>query len=766
MGTKLIGSGPLYTNGNQIVDQAGIPVRLDSIGLQRLVTDAEMKKIAEQFNTVRVSWVNENIEADLTRMKAIVALAAKYGVKVVLVNHTNENGTGPQDNWGAQQVNGLWYSKNAGAYNATDNTDGGGNVGTVTHAKFVSDWERVANTFKGNNTVIGYDIRNEPLTDGRSGGAGWGVTWGSGDVATDIRLMYQEVGNKLQAIDNAKLIIAEGPQNYDGLFSGDGKAPWGDLTGVKYAPVTLNTPNKVVYSIHDYPKYVSNFEPYAGPERVALMNSSWGFLVSGNVAPVWIGEMGANFDGSYDGEVVAESQDWARTLFDYMNGKLGHLGGPTFVQGQEGVSGNWWVWGHLPGDQLVGVLDANGNYRTSQSVWYNQMDPGATTAGGGGTTSQPGVWVEASLGGMEYSVLLPDGYDPGQEYAVTLFLHYLGGAGEQPVQADGYFNTTAFRSAYPSIVVVPRLENSGEDNNWGGVSDDIHAGQDQAIAVLKKVMADYSTDHSRVYVTGDSMGGIGTHDMMYHYNAYTGDKGRLFAAGVSIDGTNYAHTTQELAQRLYGVPFWAIHGADDGEVSPAVDRALGQALAGGPDDFRLTIREGEGHGVWWHYREDPTGSDGKPVWDWMFAQSTGEVMNIFERNVVGEWIERHERLSMHNAPGEAAKFYAGHTAATATFAGAKVINCTDGETDVIVFSWGDRTVDVRGFNPQEDKIYVDKDLMPFRRYMEAAPTFGGDSTALMLNGGAGTGGGVHHSDMLLLRGVTGQGAEALNVRWV
>jgi len=361
----LLPSGYLSTKGGQIVDANGTPVRIASVGWNQVRGDipSHIEKMVEAgFNAVRVSWVNASMEDDLDVIDQVVAAAAKYGVKVILDNHTNEVGT-PDDGWGAQQKNGLWYDVGG----ASDGTNGAGIRGTIDDRRFLEDWVRVAERYKDNTTVTGFDIRNEPLSyDGMS-------TWGDGNVGTDIRLMYERVGNAIQAVDPGKLIIAEGPQNYARNYAGTAPAPWGDLSRAGSMPVDLDTPNKVVYSIHDYPAYVNGYYPEAGPDKVAQMNANWGYLVAQDIAPVWIGEMGANFTGQFNGENVDGSRAWAETLLGYMNGEMGALGGPTFSGNQQGVSGNWWAWGDLTGQQLDGTLNPDGSFRDSQHGYWSQL---------------------------------------------------------------------------------------------------------------------------------------------------------------------------------------------------------------------------------------------------------------------------------------------------------------------------------------------------------------------------------------------------------
>ncbi len=364
--TGLLPSGYLHTDGSQIVDEAGVPVRIASIGWNQGFENpaAALPKIAQTgFNAVRVSWVDATMQSDLKTIDAIVAAASRSGVKVILDHHTNEAGNAA-DGWGAQQRNGLWYDSGPGS----DETNGAGVKGTVTQAIFQAHWVEIAKRYAGNSTVIGYDLHNEPLTI--RGGATWG---GSG--VTDIRMMYRTVGNAILAVNSGPLIIAEGPQNYPG------DKPWGDLSKVRSAPVDMAVPNKIVYSVHDYPVYVSGVQEDSGPRKVAKMNRAWGYLVSENIAPVWIGEMGANFDGSWGHENVAGSRAWASTMVEYLNGRLGDLGGPRFTGSQQGISTNWWAWGHLPGQSLNGTLAVDGSPRWAQYEVYRKLQPRAVCGG-------------------------------------------------------------------------------------------------------------------------------------------------------------------------------------------------------------------------------------------------------------------------------------------------------------------------------------------------------------------------------------------------
>ena len=227
---------------------------------------------------------------------------------------------------------------------------------------------QLAKTFAGNSTVAGFDLDNEPTQASP-------ITWGDGGP-TDIHKMFTDVGNAIQAVDPGALIIGEGPQNYNTTFSGNNTAPEGDLTQAAVNPVSLNVANKMMYSVHEYPNEISAIPNDTGASAIQRMNNAWGYLVTQNIAPVWIGEMGSNMTSS-------DSQAWAQTLVDYMNGKDAAQGGPAFTGKQQGIGGSWWNigWeGGAPGTGAGGgVPDGNqdawgiGNYRPLQQAVTDQM---------------------------------------------------------------------------------------------------------------------------------------------------------------------------------------------------------------------------------------------------------------------------------------------------------------------------------------------------------------------------------------------------------
>lgn len=242
-----------------------------------------------------------------------------------------------------------------------------------------------------------------------------------------------------------------------------------------------------------------------------------------------------------------------------------------------------------------------------------------------------GDWIVQSINGMQYEVLLPANYDPTIKYPTVLYLHQLD-MGDWPAgllqEVNPWFNNTTFRTDHPSIVVMPLLDQtadtSGGTINFGGVGTADSAGEVNAIAALQQVMAQYSSDPTRVYVTGNSMGGIGTEDMIIKYNAYTGTEGKIFAAGLSLAGADYGQgypqPSGSVVAALKNVPFWAIHGGQDTTVPLTWDQNLYAAEQASGGDMIYTQDNSLGHDVWDTYY--PQTGAGSPL-GWLFSQRNG-----------------------------------------------------------------------------------------------------------------------------------------------
>lgn len=299
----------LHTCGNQIYDAHGQPVRITGVSWFGLET-ANMapdglwarnwQTILDQlkalgFNTIRLpfsddilrpgaqpSGINYLLNPDLKGLSSlevmdrVIAGARQRGLRVLLDRH-RPSSAGQSD---------LWYTTQR------------------SQADWINEWRFLAQRYRGDDTVIGADLDNEPR------GA---ATWGSNDSRTDWRLAAEQAGNAVLSVNPYWLVFVEGIER-----SGNDWYWWGgNLSGAGNAPVILNVPNRVVYSPHDYGPDVYPQGWFKSPGFPAnlpsVWDAHWGYIAEQGIAPVVLGEFGGRSVGS-----DAEGQ-WHRALVAYLD---------------------------------------------------------------------------------------------------------------------------------------------------------------------------------------------------------------------------------------------------------------------------------------------------------------------------------------------------------------------------------------------------------------------------------------------------------------
>jgi endoglucanase len=230
----------------------------------------------------------------------------------------------------------------------------------------------LATHYRGNTTVIGADLHNEPHSIQGGGGA----CWGCGDPKFDWRLAAEKAGNAVLAANPDWLIIVEGIDCVSG--TGDPQCGWwgGNLSGAAQFPVRLSVPNKLVYSAHEYAISVFHQTWFDDPNfpanMPALWNHFWGYLEQQNIAPVLLGEFGTTLQDPRD-------RVWLQSLMQYLGT------GPT------GIDFTFWSLNPNSGD-TGGIL--NDDWTTVNTAKESILQPyliapTAGPGGGGGTPPPP-----------------------------------------------------------------------------------------------------------------------------------------------------------------------------------------------------------------------------------------------------------------------------------------------------------------------------------------------------------------------------------------
>lgn len=310
----------LYTDGNKIVDKDGKEVWITGVnwfgyntgtntfdGLWNSELVPTVKAIADHgFNLIRVpisaelinQWAdgeypqanyNNAYNPELNSMNSqqifdyFLKLAEENGIKVMLDIHSAET------NASGHTVN-LWY---------TDK---------VKTEDFYSALEYMAGRYKDNDTIVAFDLKNEPHGKPYEGDAA--AIWNDSKDANNWKYVAEQAASKVLAKNPNVLIMVEGTEIYPKNIKSNGDYSstndddyyfnwWGgNLRGVKDYPVDLGKyQNKLVYSPHDYGPTVYEQPWFKGDyDFDSLMKDcwkdNWFYIYKNGTAPLLIGEWG------------------------------------------------------------------------------------------------------------------------------------------------------------------------------------------------------------------------------------------------------------------------------------------------------------------------------------------------------------------------------------------------------------------------------------------------------------------------------------------
>jgi len=216
-----------------------------------------------------------------------------------------------------------------------------------------------------------------------------------------------------------------------------------------------------------------------------------------------------------------------------------------------------------------------------------------------------------------YYIYTPGGYtENGVEYPLMVFLHgagEIGYSGTDPAILDKILvtgipeliNTKRWHPSYPMIVVSPQCP----ERQWNTAK--IHE-------LIKFITEQYRVNSKRIYITGLSMGAIGTYSYIQDYGGSS-----YVAAAVPIAGRGDIYK----GSSFQDIPVWAFHGDAD----PIVDVSNSISMIAAINDAHpairalLTIYPGVGHDSWSRtYDESGMGQEspdydpfGISIFDWM-----------------------------------------------------------------------------------------------------------------------------------------------------
>lgn len=250
----------------------------------------------------------------------ILQKCKKYGLKVFIDIHS------PALHNSGHNYNLWYYNEGAGSYDSMAVTKEGAGIPVTTemwHDSLV--W--LADQYKNDDTLIAYDLKNEPHGKCQEGDAG--AKWDDSTDENNWKYAAETCAKDMLAKNPNAMILVEGIEQYprEGHKWGDPDSRtdppaypgwWGgQFRGVRDYPIDLGEyQNKLIYSPHDYGPGVYNQTWFAGDftEETLLKDywyDTWAFLNEEDIAPLLIGEWGGFMDGG-------KNEQWLNILREYM----------------------------------------------------------------------------------------------------------------------------------------------------------------------------------------------------------------------------------------------------------------------------------------------------------------------------------------------------------------------------------------------------------------------------------------------------------------
>lgn len=213
-----------------------------------------------------------------------------------------------------------------------------------------------------------------------------------------------------------------------------------------------------------------------------------------------------------------------------------------------------------------------------------------------------------------YRQLFPDN-DATQKYPLVIFLH---GSGERGNDNEAQlkwgvlnFATDEMMSKHPAFVVAPQCplnvswSSFTKASNGTGLSLQPVPSKPMTllIALINQLKKTLPVDTNRIYITGLSMGGYGTFEIVERYP-------HLFAAAVPVCGGGDTSKAASIAH----VPMWLFHGGNDPSVNPQNSLDMVNALTKAGAHVGFTQYPQVGHFSWLAAYSDAS------MIEWLFKQ--------------------------------------------------------------------------------------------------------------------------------------------------
>ncbi len=212
---------------------------------------------------------------------------------------------------------------------------------------------------------------------------------------------------------------------------------------------------------------------------------------------------------------------------------------------------------------------------------------------------------------LPYRIFIPEKMSK-KPIPLVMFLHGAGERGNdnkvQVVHAVRDLITYS-QNNEPMIIIAPQCPKNKKwvEVDWDKLSHtmpkDPSYGMQLTLELIKKICKEFPIDKNRLYITGLSMGGYGTWDIIQR-------RPKMFAAAMPVCGGGDIAG----APLFKELPIWVFHGDNDGAVPVTRARNMVKALKKCGSKVKYTEYPGVGHNSWAQTYAN------KDVLKWFFSQ--------------------------------------------------------------------------------------------------------------------------------------------------
>ena len=204
---------------------------------------------------------------------------------------------------------------------------------------------------------------------------------------------------------------------------------------------------------------------------------------------------------------------------------------------------------------------------------------------------------EKNFEGLKYLISFPNGFNENEKYPLLIFLHGRGARSETTEKLHKYnplLHIKERQNERGYILVAPHCSR-GNWNEWLWV----------LIRLLEQMRELQYVDKTRIYLTGNSMGGYGTW-------ALSGVRSDWFSAVMPVCGGGIPGLAGEMAD----LPIRAFHGLRDKTVDPIESLQMVKAVNVAGGHAELILYPQFAHNCWDEVYTNESN------YDWMFSFTT------------------------------------------------------------------------------------------------------------------------------------------------